>query len=282
MNIKIKMLAAALALATITSIPAQAKDWKTISIGLEGAYAPWNLTNPDGTLGGFEPELAADLCSRLKVTCKLSAHDWDSMIQSLNIGKFDVMMDAVSITPKRKKVIAFSIPYAATPAQFLTIKGSSLDKLTGTGSTIKLTGDATADKASVDAFRDAFKGKTIGIQVATVYSKFIYDNFKHSTIREYKTTAERNLDLTSGRIDASFDDATVLQDAISAQGSENLVLTGPAIAGPIWGIGEGLGLRKADKELKTMFDKAIKAAIADGTVRKLSLKWFKIDVTPLN
>jgi len=281
-NIKIKMLAAALALATITSIPAQAKDWKTISIGLEGAYAPWNLTNPDGTLGGFEPELAADLCSRLKVTCKLSAHDWDSMIQSLNIGKFDVMMDAVSITPKRKKVIAFSIPYAATPAQFLTIKGSSLDKLTGTGSTIKLTGDATADKASVDAFRDAFKGKTIGIQVATVYSKFIYDNFKHSTIREYKTTAERNLDLTSGRIDASFDDATVLQDAISAQGSENLVLTGPAIAGPIWGIGEGLGLRKADKELKTMFDKAIKAAIADGTVRKLSLKWFKIDVTPLN
>ena len=39
-------------------------------------------------------------------------------------------------------------------------------------------------------------------------------------------------------------------------------------------------MRKDDTELKTMFDEAIKAAIADGTVKKISEKWFKSDLTP--
>jgi octopine/nopaline transport system substrate-binding protein len=39
-------------------------------------------------------------------------------------------------------------------------------------------------------------------------------------------------------------------------------------------------MRKEDTELKTLFDEAIKAVIADGTMKKLSEKWFKIDATP--
>ena len=59
-----------------------------------------------------------------------------------------------------------------------------------------------------------------------------------------------------------------------------MVLTGPAIGGPIWGPGEGLGVRLTDTDLKAKFDTAIKAALADGTVKTLSEKWFKLDVSP--
>ena len=202
------------------------------------------------------------------------------MIESLNANKFDVIMDALSITPERAKVIGFSLPYAATPAGFATLKSGPLANLPDTGTPIKLTGDVAQDKAAVDKFRDAFKGKTIGIQAATVYAKFVYDNFKDATIREYKTTAERDLDLVAGRIDASFDDETALTAAFSTPGNEDMVLTGSAIGGPIWGPGEGLGLRQADTDLKTKFDAAITAALADGTVKTLSEKWFKLDVSP--
>ncbi len=58
------------------------------------------------------------------------------------------------------------------------------------------------------------------------------------------------------------------------------MIAGPEIGGTIWGKGEGFGLRKEDTELKALFDKAIAEAIADGTVKTLSEKWFKIDVTP--
>ncbi|MEZ2128529.1 MULTISPECIES: transporter substrate-binding domain-containing protein [unclassified Sinorhizobium] len=278
MKLSTILLSGALALSAFAG-PAMAKDWKTVTITLEGAYAPWNLTNADGSLGGFEPELAKYLCDKMKVECKLVASDWDGMIPALNAGKFDVIMDALSITDERKQVIDFTIPYAATPAAFATAKDSPLANAAGTGSTIKMTPGQTGVK-EVDALKEAFKGKTIGIQAATVYAKFVYDNFGDiATIREYKTGADRDLDLQNGRIDLGFDDAVYFANAFAAA-NDTLAFTGPEIAGPIWGEGEGLGIRKADTDLRDKFNEAIKAALADGTVKNLSMKWFKMDVSP--
>ncbi|MFJ6321840.1 MULTISPECIES: transporter substrate-binding domain-containing protein [unclassified Rhizobium] len=259
--------------------PVAAKDWKTATITLEGAYAPWNMTNADGSLGGFEPELAKVLCERAKIDCKLVASDWDGMIPALNAGKFDVIMDALSITDERKQVIGFTIPYAATPAAFATAKDSPLANAAGTGSTIKMTPGQTGVK-EIDVLKEAFKGKTIGIQAATVYAKFVYDNFGSiATIREYKTGADRDLDLQNGRIDLGFDDAVYFANAF-ASANDSLAFTGPEIAGSIWGEGEGLGIRKADTDLRDKLNEAIKSALADGTIKTLSMKWFKVDVSP--
>lgn len=41
-----------------------------------------------------------------------------------------------------------------------------------------------------------------------------------------------------------------------------------------------VGLRKEDTALKAQFDEAIKDALADGVIKELSLKWFKVDVSP--
>ncbi|WP_337268343.1 transporter substrate-binding domain-containing protein [Oryzifoliimicrobium ureilyticus] len=260
------------------AMPAAAKDWKSVTITLEGAYAPWNLTNADGSLGGFEPELAKVLCERAKLECKLVASDWDGMIPALNAGKFDVIMDALSITDERKKIIDFTIPYAATPAAFATAKDGPLAKAAGTGATIKMTPGQTGVK-EIEALKEAFKGKTIGIQAATVYAKFVYDNFGSiAEIREYKTGADRDLDLQNGRIDLGFDDAVYFANAFAT--NDALAFTGPEIAGSIWGEGEGLGIRKADTDLRDKFNEAIKSTLADGTVKNLSMKWFKMDVTP--
>jgi octopine/nopaline transport system substrate-binding protein len=275
------IFAGALLAAATFAAPALAKDWTNVTIGLEGAYAPWNLTNPDGTLGGFEPELATDLCKRANLKCTLVAHDWDTMIESLNAHKFDVIMDALSITPERAKVISFSVPYAATPAGFATLKDSPLANLPGTGKAIKLSGDKAKDRAEVDKLRDELKGKTIGVQTATTFSKWLGENLADvAHISEYKTTAERELDLVAGRIDVSFDDETALQAAFATPGNEDLVFTGPDIGGPVWGAGMALGIRQSDADLKAKFDAAIKGALADGTVKTLSEKWFKLDVTP--
>lgn len=280
LSVKPMVLSSAIALAALSGL-AEAKDWQNVTIALEGAYEPWNLTNADGSLGGFEPELAANLCSRMKVKCKLIAQDWDGMIAGLKVGKFDVIMDGLAITEDRKKEIAFSVPYASTPASFAAIKTSPMGKLPGTGKSASLTGNAATDKPTLDMLRKALKGKTIGIQTGTAFTAFIYKNFKDvSEIREYKTAAEHDLDLSSGRIDVAFDDATYFTSAFSKPDNSNLGFTGPKIGGPIWGAGEALGLRLEDKDLKAKFDVAIKAALADGTVKKLSMKWFKMNVAP--
>ena len=75
-------------------------------------------------------------------------------------------------------------------------------------------------------------------------------------------------------------DSTALIGTLDKPEFKDYVLVGPSITGGMLGAGVGLGIRKTDPELKKSFDEAIKAAIADGTIKKLSLKWFKIDTTP--
>ncbi|SMG23142.1 transporter substrate-binding domain-containing protein [Paraburkholderia susongensis] len=255
----------------------QAKEWKSVTIALDGSYAPWNLTLPGGKLSGFEPELVENLCARAQIKCNLVTQDWDGMIPGLQAGKFDVLMDAISITPDREKILALSKPYAATPATFSVADTKILPKASG-NDTVKLDNDARSNQPAIEALRKALKGKTIGLQSGTIYTAFVNNNFKDvASIRVYKSAPERDLDLTNGRIDASFDDITYF----TANASKSpVIIAGPTIAGPIWGPGEGLAFRKTDTDLKAKFDAAIVAAQADGTIKKLALKWFKTDVMP--
>ena len=259
----------------------QAKDWTSVNIATEGAYEPWNLTLPGGKIGGFEPELMDILCQRMKLKCNVVVQNWDGMIASLNSGKFDVLMDAIVITPERKEVMAFSIPYASTPASFVALDAKLLPGKTGQAAGITLGTDAKQVRASVEELRTALKGKTIGIASGTVYTPFIDEQFKDvATIREYSSSAEAILDLQAGRIDVDFDDVTFLNSLMDKPENKTLVYTGPQIAGPIWGEGEALGFRQKDADLKAKFDAALKEALADGTVKRLSEKWFKLDLTP--
>ncbi len=261
------------------TLQAGAKDWKVVTIATEGAYEPWNLTKPDGTIDGYEPELLRNLCGRMKLECKIVTQDWDGMIPALQAGKIDVIMDALSITDERKKAIDFTLPYASTPGVFVSDKTGPLAKAPGSGTTIKLANDGPTP--SMDDLRKAFKGKTIGLQTATVYEPFVVNNFKdEATIKEYKTAAEHDIDLVTGRIDLTFDDATYFTAAFAKPDNKDMTYTGPQIGGAVWGPGEAFGIRKEDGDLIGLFNAALTEATKDGTVRTLSLKWFKLDVTP--
>src|ERR1700722_10647157 len=128
---------------------ALAKNWKTVVIAMEGAYEPWNLTDSSGKIVGFEVDLANDICKRAGVECKIIAQDWDGMIPGLQAGKFDVIMDGMSITEPRMKQITFSRPYATTPAVFMARKDSPLAKANDADKIINLTRDPSAGDAAI-------------------------------------------------------------------------------------------------------------------------------------
>jgi octopine/nopaline transport system substrate-binding protein len=270
-------LAAALAFAPA----AFAKDWKTVVIGMEGAYEPWNLTDSSGKIVGFEPDLVMDLCKRAGFECKIIAQDWDGMIPGLKAGKFDVIMDGMSITDERKKEIDFSKPYAVSPGAFLAPKDSPLAKATGAGTLINLDKDAARGDAAIKSVQAALKGKTLGVQVSTTHSNFASQYLKGvADVKEYKTADDRDLDLKSGRIDASLDDYTVVAATAEKPDAKDLAILGPKFIGGMFGAGTGMGIRKTDADLTAKFDAALAAAVADGTVKKLSEQWFKIDIAP--
>jgi octopine/nopaline transport system substrate-binding protein len=268
-------------LGSALAIGGAAAQGKTLKIATEGAYAPWNFTGAGGKLEGFEIDLAADLCGRIKMKCEMVAQDWDGIIPALNAKKYDAIMAGMSITEDRKKVIDFTTSYANSPNGFLVAKNSPLAKMPGTGQAFNLGSQKDAAEKAIEALKPVLKGKTIGVQGSTIHSNFADKYFKGaSEIREYKSTEAHDLDLAAGRIDAVLADSTALIGTLEKPEFKDYVMVGPSITGGMLGAGVGIGLRKTDAELKKSFDEAIKAAIADGTIKKLSLKWFKIDTTP--
>lgn len=255
---------------------AQAED--VVRIATEGAYAPWNFSGPNNVLEGFEIDLANELCGRMKAKCEIVAQNWDGIIPSLTAGKYDAIMAAMSITPKREEVIAFSAPYAAAINSFAVMGDSDLADLPDTGKPLSV--DSEAAKPVLEEIAKKVQGKTVGVQGATTASAFMEQYFQNgASVREYKTTEEHNFDLTSGRLDAVVANATVLAAALEKDDMKGAKLVGPLFSGKVFGM-IGVGLRKEDTALKARFDQAITAAVDDGTVKKLSEKWFKVDVSP--
>ncbi|MBS9722105.1 transporter substrate-binding domain-containing protein [Tianweitania sp. BSSL-BM11] len=274
------LIVSALAL-TAFSAHAQEKTWTKITIATEGAFRPYNFTNPDGSLDGYEVDLYKDLCGRMKIECTMIAQPFDSIIPALNAGKFDAIMAGLTATPKREETIDFSVSYGLTPQTFATLKDSPLAKLPHTGETLYLAQDEAAAQKAIDDVTAAIEGKIVGVQTASLGLSLLDRYFKDAVeIQEYKTTDQHDLDLTSGRVDLVVASLAYLKDAAKEPGNEDIVMTGPYFKGGILGRGVAVGLRKNEPELKAMFDEAIEAAKADGTIKRLSEKWFGFDVTP--
>jgi octopine/nopaline transport system substrate-binding protein len=261
---------------------AEPQKWTTVKIVTEGGFFPWNYTKPDGTLGGFEIDLANNLCKRMGVSCTITAQAFDSMIPALNAGKFDAIIDDVAITPKRKEAIAFSVPYASLCYTFATGKNSDIAKSLPPEDKVISLDDNAASSDAIKRVAAALKGKTIGTLSAGTSVTFVNTYLKDAVqVRQYKTPESRDLDLISDRVDVIVGSKDAMLGVIKKQGSQNIALSGPCFQGGVVGEGSGVGLRKGDTELKAMFDKAIKEAQADGTIKKLSEATFGMDVTPL-
>lgn len=259
--------------------PALAKAWKTITAATEGAFPPYNSTSPSGKLIGFEPDLCAEIGKRQKVTINMIAQAWDGIIPGLNDGKYDAIADGMSITPKREKVIAFSLPYINSGSGFAVMKAGPLAALPGTGTLVSLDDD-TATKAAVAELGKLLAGKTVAVQVATIQLDLLNRYFKDAvTIRTYAAGPNTFLDLQNGRVDAVLASITNSLPFIKRSHGD-MTQAGLAFTDGLLGKGSAFGLRKSDPELKALLDAGLRSMIGDGSLRALSIKWFGADVTP--
>ena len=236
---------------------AMAKEWKTVRIGTEGAYPPFNYFDSARQLQGFDIDIAKALCDKMKVKCVFVAQDWDGIIPGLLAKKYDAIVASMSITEERKKKVDFTDPYYRSPAIFV----------------------APRDTDITDVSPKGMKGRTIGAQSSTIHANYLEDNYKDSTIKLYKTQDEVNADLAAGRLDAQLADKLVLFEWLKTKDGQCCKFIGKDITDPKWfGIGAGIAIRKEDQDLKAMFNKALKEILADGTYARINKKYFPFSI----
>ena len=263
-------------LATITV--SYAGDWSKIKIGTEGAYPPWNGTNAAGELEGAEIDLAADLCSRMNAECEFVVQDWDGMIPALEIGKYDAIMAGMSITEERMVKIDFSIGYMTEPASLSALSSSALGTLKAPGK-LNLDNMDSETKGLLATIQSVLAGTTVGVQTSTTHENFLNEYMDGVDIRVYDTQQNMELDLVAGRIDAALSDKASMQAFAETGAGTRVKLIGPDLFGGSFGGGVGVGIRKSDSDLTAMFNKAISEASTDGSIKRISIKWFGKDIS---
>lgn len=229
----------------------QIKDSGTLKVGLEGTYPPFSFVDNDGKLAGFEVDFSEALAKELGVKAKLQPTKWDGILAALESKRLDVVINQVTISEERKKKYDFSTPYTISGIQALTLKKNE--------GSIKTAADLA--------------GKKVGVGLGTNYEQWLKDNVPKAIIKTYDDDPTKYQDLRVGRIDAILVDRLAAFELVAK--AKDTAVTGEAFSRQE----SGVALRKGEPELLEAINKAIDTLRANGTLAKLSQKWFNADVT---
>ncbi len=235
----------------------------TIRIAVEGAYPPFSQTEKDGSVTGFDIDIANALCESMKAECELVTQEWDGMIPGLLARKYDAIVASMSITAERKKRVNFTDKYYSDAAVFAGKKNQDIDI-----------------SKSLSRNKKTLKGLKIGVQQGTVSDNFVSDNFeKVAEVRRYGKQTEANLDLTAGRLDLIMADSITIKNFLESEDGQDYEIKGPAFANKKWfGDGIGIAIRKQDKKLLKDFNRAIKAIRKNGAYKEINDSYFDFDI----
>ena len=150
----------------------------SLRVGLTGKYPPFNYTDSNGQLAGFDVDIARMICREIGRRCDFKVLQWDGMISALLAGKIDAVIGSMAVTPERSQQVAFTQNYYESGAQLLVKPGT------------------------VEPHR-------IGVTLGTTYGEFATQKFKNAEVLTYKGDVEVLKDIDAGRLDSIITDRLV-------------------------------------------------------------------------
>jgi polar amino acid transport system substrate-binding protein len=243
----------------VTGIAAQAAELpdlggRTVKAVTENAYTPLNFADPKTGEGiGWEYDAFNEIARRLNLTVEWNLSSWDTMIEAVRQGQFDVGMDGITINDERKAQVDFSDPYMVSE-QFMLVRGDE-ERFT----------DAASFKADEDLLVGAQAGTTNFY--AAVYNVLDGDE-KNPRIKLFDTFGASVQALKSGDVDL------VLMDQTSAAGYMGASPDAFKIVGEPLGREEFGFIFTPGSDLVAPVNAAIQSMKDDGTIDKLNQKWF--------
>ncbi len=245
---------------------------KTIVVSSDANYAPQSYLNDKGELEGFDISVAKEVAKRLGVQVKFITPDWDLITAGKWGKRWDISIGSMTPTKERKNALLFTLPYYSSPAQFAVHKDNT---------TIKTLADLAGKKIGVagETTNERYLQKDLSIEgVKIVYQDWV------AKLQTYPTDANHIEDLTLGdglRLDAIFSSKQTIAQAIRS---------GCGGGCPMRMIGDSpyyeplsFALDKSRVNSQSLVDKLnviIKSMNEDGTLQKLSEKFYHTDLIP--
>ncbi len=223
-------------------------------LGLDDSFPPMGFRNETDEIVGFDIDLAKEVAARLGVNFRAQPINWDAKEQELATGNIDCIWNGLTITEDRLASLSFTKPYLNNAQVLVVRKDAGIEKL------------------------EDLAGKTVGIQAGSSAADALdaAEDFKKSLkdVVEFKDNILALNDLEIGGVDGVVMDLIVANYAIATSGKPFSVLA-EGLAPEEYGV----AFRKNDVKLTDAVQKTLEEMKADGTVEKISTKWFGSDIT---
>ncbi|MEV0336965.1 amino acid ABC transporter substrate-binding protein [Nocardia sp. NPDC050717] len=247
-----KLLAAAvLAVVAATGLSAcsSADDPNVLKVGTEGTYAPFSYQD-NGTLTGYDVEVAQAVGEKLGKRVEFVQTPWDSIFAGLESQRFDLVANQVTVNPERTAKYSLSQPYTTSEGVIVT----------------------KSDNTTITTLAD-LAGKTTAQSATSNWGQVAKDaGAKVEAVEGFVQAVQL---LKSGRVDATVNDTLAVGEYTKKTGD-----TGIKIAGKTGETSkQAFAARKDDAALIADIDKALEQLRADGTLARLSEKYFGTDVS---
>lgn len=222
---------------------------EVLKVATEGAYAPFSYTLPDGSLAGFDVDVANALCDKIQVTCDIGAQEWEGIIPALKIGKFDAIVAAMSVTPERSEQVDFTEPYFTNSLVFVAKEESTFNP---------------ANQQDID-------NASIAAQRSTISSQWLQQTYPNARVNLYDTLDNAFLDLGAGRSTAMIADKATAGVWLGSEAGAGFALKGDEID-----INDtfAIAVDKGNDTLKERINQALAEIRQDGTYDALVVKHF--------
>ena len=223
-----------------------------IIVAMEGTWAPWTYHDDSGELVGYDVEVANALAEKLGVSVKFVEGEWDGLLAGLDDGRYDIMVNGVSITPTRQEKYDFSTPYAYNRTAVI-VRG---------------------DYDEIHSMED-LKGKRTANTISSTYAALAESYGATVTgVDDLSQTIEL---LTSGRIDATLNAEVVFVDYQSVHPETDIKVA--AYADEVEQVAIPVPKGEDSASLLAAINDALAELDADGTLAALSEKYFGIDIS---
>lgn len=235
-----------------------------IVIANDADWAPQSFLNENNEMDGFDVDVAKELAKRMGVKVKFVNPEWGVITAGNWAGRWDASIGSMTPTKDRAKVLSFAAVYYYTPAAVAVHKDSAAQK------------------------PEDLDGKKVGVATSTTYESYVSKDleifgapkftYRVSPGSTYSLENTKLLldDLRLGdgvRMDGVVGNLPSMVDAIN-NGYPIRIIEPPVFYEPL-----AIAIGKGDKELEAKIAEAVAAMHADGTLSRLSKKWYSVDYT---
>ncbi|MEE0946109.1 MAG: basic amino acid ABC transporter substrate-binding protein [Acutalibacteraceae bacterium] len=239
----VRILALVLALAMVVTCFAGCGKKKTLVMGTNAEFPPYEYVDDNGKIVGIDAEIAQAIAEKMGYELEIQDMKFDSLITAVQSGNIDFALAGMTVDEERLLSVNFSDTYA-TGVQVVIVKD----------------GSAIATVDDLD-------GKIIGVQSGTTGDIYCTDDYGQENVKQYDNGALAVAALMNGQVDCVVIDNEPAKNYVKANAGLKILDTEYAVED------YAAAIAKENTELLDNFNKALKELKDEGKLDEIIKKY---------